>query len=318
MASDDSQSAGPPKQSVTRGGHSPRERLPLPLRALSGNDRLRYALELLPWVLVLTLFVFIPLLSIFVWSVAESGPLGFKIGFTLDNFAKFFESYRGGVFIDTLGEAVLQILIALLVGFPIAYYTGIKKRHSKYTFPLLLLFAIPFLTNYILRTLSWIAWLGSDGIVNSFLGWLGIVEEPISWLLFSKFAVRVGLLASYLPFMIFPAWLAMRRIDDEILQAGADLGATPVQNIRYIVLPLSMPGLVIGSVFVFVGVLGEAVAPVILGGGNITLIATVIDNAVSSFNIPLASAMSVILLVLALAMIFIWEYVFGLRKVGEI
>lgn len=318
MTNDDSASPGVRDRSGSLAAHDPRERLPLPLRVLSRNDRLRYWLELLPWVLILAAFVFIPLLAILVWSVAESTTLGFELGFTLENYAEFLNSYRWGVFLNTLFEALLQIVVALLIGFPIAYYTGIKKRHSKYTFPLLLLFAIPFLTNYILRTLSWIAWLGSNGIINSVLGWVGVINEPLGWLLFSKFAVRVGLVASYLPFMIFPAWLAMRRIDDEVLQAGADLGATPLQNIRYIVLPLAMPGLVIGSVFVFVGVLGEAVAPVILGGGNITFIATVIDNAVSSFNIPLASAISVILLVLALALIGIWEYLFGLKKVGEI
>jgi len=305
-------------RSVSPVDHSPRERLPLPLRVLSQNDRLRYVLQLVPWIFVLALFVYVPLLAILVWSVAIPGPLGFEIGFSLENFTDFFESYRLGVFINTVGEGLLQVVIALVVGFPIAYYAGIKKRDSKYTFPLLLLFAIPFLTNYILRTLSWIAWLGSDGIINSVLGWLGVIEEPLGWLLFSKFAVRVALVASYLPFMIFPAWLAMSRIDDEILQAGADLGGTPLQNIRYIVLPLSMPGLVIGSVFVFVGVLGEAVAPVILGGGNVTLIATTIDNAVSSFNIPLASAMSVIILALALVLLGIWESLFGLKKVGEI
>lgn len=281
------------------------------------NDRLRYWLQVAPW-LVLLLFVFVPLLAIFIWSVAVQEAFGMQLGFTLENYADFVDSYRFGVFIDTIKEGILQVALALMFGFPIAYYTGVKKRHSKYTFPLLLLFAVPFLTNYILRTLSWIAFLGNEGMINSILMTIGLTSEPLSWLLYSRFAVRVSLVASYLPFMIFPAWLAMSRISDEVLQASSDLGATPLATVRHVVLPLSMPGLVIGSVFVFVGVLGESVVPVILGGGNISLVATVIDNSVNSLQIPRASAISAIVLVFALVLIAIWDWLFGLEKVGEI
>lgn len=297
---------------------SPQERLPAVLRPLIDNDRLRFGLQVAPWLGLLTLFVFLPLASIFVWSVAVPLPFGFELGFTLENYEAFFDSYRPGIFWTTIQEAVLQVGLSLLFGFPIAYYAGVRKRHSQYTFPVMLLFAIPFLTSYILRTLSWISFLGSDGVFNTILLTTGLVAEPVGWFLYSKFAVRVGMLASYLPFMIFPAWLAMSRIDDEILHASADLGGSPLATIRHIVLPLSIPGLLIGSVFVFVGVLGESVVPVILGGGSISLIATVIDNAVNSARLPLASAISAIVLLFAISLLLLWEYVFGLKTVGEI
>lgn len=298
--------------------YAPQQRLPAVLRPLVDNDRLRFALQVAPWLGVLTAFVFLPLAAIFVWSVAIPLPFGFELGFTLENYEVFFDSYRVEIFWATIREAVLQVVLSLVFGFPIAYYAGIRKRHSQYTFPLMLLFAIPFLTSYILRTLSWISFLGNDGVFNTVLMTFGVIGEPLGWLLYSKFAVRVGMLASYLPFMIFPAWLAMSRIDDELLHASADLGGSPLATIRHIVLPLSIPGLLIGSVFVFVGVLGESVVPVILGGGNISLIATIIDNAVNSARLPLASAISAIVLVFAIVLVLAWEYVFGLRTVGEI
>lgn len=307
------------QQSDSRGiDYAPQQRLPSILRPLVNNDRLRFALQVLPWLGVLTFFVFLPLAAIFVWSVAIPKPFGFDLGFTLENYAEFVDSYRLGILVITIREALIQVGLALVFGFPIAYYAGIRKRHSKYTFPLMLLFAIPFLTSYILRNLSWISFLGSDGVFNTVLIWMGIVNEPLGWLLYSKFAVRIGMLAGYLPFMIFPAWLAMSRIDDEILQASADLGGSPLATIRHVVLPLSIPGLLIGSVFVFVGVLGESVVPVVLGGGNISLVATIIDNAVNSARLPLASAISAVVLMFAMVLLLAWEYVFGLKTVGEI
>jgi ABC-type spermidine/putrescine transport system permease subunit I len=314
------ESAQPPAEpSESRGvDYSPQQRLPALLRPLIDNDRLRFALQVVPWLGILALFVFLPLAAIFVWSVAIPLPFGFELGFTLENYQAFFDSYRIDIFWTTLQEAVLQVVISLVFGFPIAYYAGIRKRHSQYTFPVMLLFAIPFLTSYILRTLSWISFLGNDGVFNTVLVAVGLVNQPVGWLLYSEFAVRVGMLASYLPFMIFPAWLAMSRIDDTILHASADLGGSPLATIRHIVLPLSVPGLLIGSVFVFVGVLGESVVPVILGGGNISLIATIIDNAVNSARLPLASAISSIVLLFAISLVVAWEYVFGLKTVGEI
>ncbi|WP_311170238.1 ABC transporter permease [Halobellus ordinarius] len=317
MAHDNSQMAtdGGERSGVD---YAAQQRIPSVLRPFIENDRLRFGMQVLPWLLVLTLFVFLPLAAIFVWSVAIPQPFGFELGFTLENYVTFIDSYRLGIFFVTIGEGVLLVVLSLLFGFPIAYYAGIRKRHSKYTFPVMLLFAIPFLTNYILRTLSWISFLGNDGLINTVLALFGIINQPLSWLLYSEFAVRVGMLASYLPFMIFPAWLAMSRIDDEILQASTDLGASPLSTIRHIVLPLSIPGLLIGSVFVFVGVLGESVVPVILGGGNVSLIATVISNAVNSARLPLASAISSVLLVFAILLLLLWEYAFGLKTVGEI
>jgi ABC-type spermidine/putrescine transport system permease subunit I len=298
--------------------HSPIQRIPGALRPLLEHDKIRYYLQVAPAALLLGVFMFLPLLGIIVISFGEPSPFGIELGFDVGSYVEFFTSYRMTRFVDTILAGLLQVLIALFIGFPLAYYTGIRMRGSRYTLPLLLLFAIPFITNYILRTLSWIAFLGRQGVVNTVLGAFGVINQPLDWLLFSDFAVHVSLIASYVPFLLFPTWLAMSRIDDDVLRASSDLGASPLQTIRYIVLPLSLPGIVIGAVFVFVGVLGESVVPTLLGGPNVTYVATAINNAVSSLNLPLASAISTVVMLVAATIVLLWERTFGLQSIGEI
>jgi ABC-type spermidine/putrescine transport system permease subunit I len=298
--------------------HSPIQRIPGVLRPLLEHDKIRYYLQVAPAALLLGVFMFLPLLGIIVISFGEPSPFGIELGFDVGSYVEFFTSYRMTRFVDTILAGLLQVLIALFIGFPLAYYTGIRMRGSRYTLPLLLLFAIPFITNYILRTLSWIAFLGRQGVVNTVLGAFGVINQPLDWLLFSDFAVHVSLIASYVPFLLFPTWLAMSRIDDDVLRASSDLGASPLQTIRYIVLPLSLPGIVIGAVFVFVGVLGESVVPTLLGGPNVTYVATAINNAVSSLNLPLASAISTVVMLVAATIVLLWERTFGLQSIGEI
>lgn len=298
--------------------HSPIQRIPGALRPLLEHDTVRYYLQVAPAALMLGVFVFLPLLGIVVISFSNPSPFGIQLALDPGSYVAFFTSYRLGRLVDTILAGFLQVLVAFLVGFPLAYYTGIRMRGSRYTLPLLLLFAIPFITNYILRTLSWIAFLGRQGVVNTILQALGLVNQPLDWLLFSDFAVHVSLIASYVPFLLFPTWLAMSRIDDDVLRASADLGASPLQTIRYVVLPLSLPGIVIGAVFVFVGVLGESVVPTLLGGPNVTYVATPINNAVSSLNLPLASAISTVVMLIATVIVIIWERTFGLQSIGDI
>jgi ABC-type spermidine/putrescine transport system permease subunit I len=305
-------------QGVTTGEESAIERAPRFIRPFLERDRLRYYLQLFPMIFLLVGFLFLPLAGIVALSFTPSSPFGFEISFTVENYVTLFNSHHMGRLIDTVFAGGLQIVGAFLVGFPLAYYTGIKKRNSPYTFPLLLLFAVPFFTNYILRTLAWTGILGREGVVNSALLSLGVVNEPLGWLLYSEFAVQVGMLAGFAPFLLFPAWLGMNRIDDEVLLASNDVGASQWQTIRYIVIPLAMPGIVIGAVFVFVGVLGETVIPTLLGGPAVTFIGTSIGDAANSLNLPYASAMSSVVMGLAIVIVLLWERIFGLKSVGEI
>ena len=306
------------KTSPTDPATPPVERAPAPVRPFLENDRLRHLALVAPWAAVLVLFVFVPLAAVVGWSLTTPTLFGMEYTFTTQNYAEFVTSYRLGTFFNTVLAALLQAAIAVAFGFPIAYYAGIRMRGSKYTFPLLLLFAVPFFVSPILRAIAWIGFLGDQGLFNFVLLSIGLVDEPVGWFLYSHFAVHVSLPTTYVPFVVFPTWLAMARIDDSMLSASADLGATPLQKIRHVVVPLSMPGIVIGAVFVFVGVLGESATAVILGGGHVGFIATVIDNTVNALNIPLASAISTVMLLLAILVLLLWERIFGLKIVGEI
>ena len=290
-------------------------------------DRPRHLfyLQILPPLLFVVFFVFVPLASIFAWSFWSVQGNRLVPGFSTNAYAEFlgvgYPTWRAEIFLKTLRIAFSQTLIALVVGFAIAYFVGIKLRGSKYTLPLLLLFAVPFLTSYLLRTLSWHVVLQTQGIINSALMALGLIKAPITWLIFSEFAVHIGLLSTYLPFMIFPVWLAMSRIDSNVLAASADLGGAPKDTLFRVVIPLTLPGMLIGSIFVFVGVLGDSVVPQILGGptdGSGTLIANLIDKAVGGQQYPLAAAIASIILLTAIGLILGWERVFGLKKIGEI
>lgn len=289
------------------------------------HPRTLFYLQTGPPLLFVFTFVFVPLGSIFAWSFWTVQNNRLVPGFSTSAYQDFLgigaEAWRFDIFLKTLRIAATQAIIAMVLGFGIAYFVGIRMRGSKYTLPLLLLFAVPFLTSYLLRTLSWYVVLQKFGLINATLQLIGATQEPVTWLLFSEFAVHVGLLSTYLPFMIFPIWLAMSRIDPNVLAASADLGGKPRDTLFRVVIPLTLPGILIGSIFVFVGVLGDSVVPQILGGptdGSGTLIASLIDKAVSGQQYPLAAAIASIILLLAIGLITGWERIFGLRKIGEI
>lgn len=285
------------------------------------HPRILYLVQIAPTLAFISIFVFLPIASIFLWSFLVVEQARIIPEFTLEAYAILFgidhPNFILLVLLRTLRIAVSQTLIALVIGFGVAYFVGIKLRGSKYALPLLLLFAIPFLTSYLLRTLSWWLPLQNRGILNAILLGLGLTQEPIPFL-FSEFAVHVGLLSSYLPFMIFPTWLAMSRIDTIVLAASADLGGKPMDTLFRVVIPLALPGMLIGCVFVFVGVMGDSVVPLLLGGPGNSLIAQQVDSAVAGQRFNLASAIASVVLVMAFGLILAWEKFFGLKRIGEI
>lgn len=286
------------------------------------HPRLLYLLQIVPTLAFVAGFVFIPVASIFVWSFLEVQGARFVPNFTLEAYEVFFglsgnSVFMRDIFLDTLRVAVSQTLIAMVIGFAIAYFIGINMRRNRYALPLLLLFAIPFLTSYLLRTLSWWLPLQREGLVNIILLNLGLISEPLP-LLFSEFAVHIGLLSTYLPFMIFPIYLAMSRVDETVLKASADLGGRPHHTLFRVVVPLVLPGMLIGAVFVFVGVMGDSVVAQLLGGTGDSLFGQQIYETIRGQRWNVAGAMSSVLLAIALVLILAWERFFGLRRIGEI
>jgi ABC-type spermidine/putrescine transport system permease subunit I len=176
-----------------------------------------------------------------------------------------------------------------------------------------LLFAVPFLINYIIRTFAWTYLLGRTGPVNASLMALGLTDGPVDWLLYSDFALFVGLITSYMPFMLFPLWVSLAGIDRRLIQASWMLGASPVRTFLKVTLPLSLPGIFAAAVFGFVGCFGESAVPVIMGGVGYQLMGNTITSTMDVLNFPLAAAMSTVVVAAMLLLLALWYLAFDMQ-----
>ena len=272
---------------------------------------LRWAFLALP-IAVVAVFLLVPL-GLMVWmSFWERDGLMVRPAFTLAAYRDFFQGARLSVFERSLWVSVEATAISLLIAYPIAYFLAFKVRPAA-TRAVLLLFTVPFLINYIIRTFAWTWLLGRTGPVNGTLMGLGLTQGPVDWLLYSDVSVLVGLVTSYMPFMIFPLWMSLAGIDRRLLQASWILGAPPAMTFCKITLPLSLPGVFAAVVFGFVGCFGESAVPIIMGGVGYQLMGNTITSALDVLNFPLAAAMSTIVVAAMLALLGLWYLAFDMR-----
>jgi putative spermidine/putrescine transport system permease protein len=259
-----------------------------------------------------------PLSVILIWSFWRWDPSIYWIrpDLSFDAYVAIFTTGRLDVLLRSAGLALIAASLSVLLGFPIAYYIYWVAAERVRTL-LLMLFVIPFLTSYIIRTFSWRFVLGRNGIVNNLLLSLGLIEEPMEWLLFSNFSVEMGLLSSYFPFVIFPILLAFRRIDPSLFHASQDLGAGFWPTLRYVVLPLSKPGIFAGFLFVFVLALGSSVEVQLLGGAGQSMISIMIDDVMRVLNFPLAFAISSLVVLALVALLYLGNRFAGLARLFE-
>lgn len=272
---------------------------------------LRLAVLGLPLV---ALFVFIvgPLLMTIVVSFWRKAGFSMVPDLTIANYAQFFSGPRLAVLERSLWVAASSTALMVLIAYPIAYLVETQVRAS-YRRTVLFLFAVPFLVNYIVRTFAWADILSRTGPVNRLLLWAGVVDAPVDWLLFSDFAVYLGLITAYMPFMVFPIWLSLSGIDRRLLEASWTLGHPPWATFVRVTLPLSMPGLLAAAIFGFVGAFGEVAVSLILGGTGYQLLGNAIASALNVLNYPLAAAVSSVATVLMLLLLVLWYRLFDLR-----
>ncbi|MEM7377849.1 MAG: ABC transporter permease subunit [Pseudomonadota bacterium] len=219
-----------------------------------------------------------------------------SIDVTIDNYAYLWEdSLYVKTYLNSIQIATVGTLLCLLIGYPMAY--GIVRAQGTTRYILLLLVILPFWTSFLLRVYAWMGLLADQGTFNSFLMWLGVIDKPIR-LLYTQFAVYVGIVYSYLPFMILPLYANMEKLDTSLQEAASDLGARPLASFLTVTLPLTLPGIIAGSLLVFIPATGEFVIPDLLGGGNVLMIGRVLF---SEFNAnrdwPVASAVAIALLI---------------------
>jgi spermidine/putrescine transport system permease protein len=269
-----------------------------------------------PPVVWLGLFLVAPLVLMAAFSFRPDlrGGLLEPFAPTLKQFATVFatESYMRLLGISALlsfGVAVIGVALA----YPIAYYLA---RHAGRRAPLyLLLLLVPFWTSYLLRVMAWKLMLGEEGVVNSFLMYVGAISAPIDALLYNRGAVFVTLVYVWIPFAVLPILGALSRVRPELLDAAADLGASPASQFRRVTLPLSMPGVVAAFFLVFIPTIGEYVTPLLVGGSGGSMYGNIIqDFFTKAANWPLGSALSMIMLVSTIALVAVAVRLVGIGR----
>ena len=260
-----------------------------------------------------TVFLVLPLALTVVISFWKRVGFNIRPDFSFASYTSFLGGMRLEILERSLLVATEVTVIGLLVAYPVAWFLAMKAS-PRATRVVLLLFTIPFLVNYVIRTFSWSYLLGRTGAINSLLIAIGVTDTPLDWLLYSDFAVLIGLLTSYVPFMIFPLWLALDGIDRRLIQASWLLGAGPARTFFRVTLPLSMPGVFAAIIFGFVGAFGDSAVPVILGGTGYQLIGNEITSTLDVLNYPLAAAMSTVVVAAMLVLVGLWFGLFDLRS----
>ncbi len=268
-----------------------------------------------PTIFWLCLFFVIPLLIVVVISFlgrTTYGQLVFK--FTLENYQRFFEPLYLNILVYTFIMALLVTFFTFLFGYPLAY--AIARSGKKWQRIGLMLVMIPFWINFLIRSYAWVIILRSQGIVNTLLLNIGLIDQPLQ-LLYNDGAVFLGLVYAMLPFMVLPIYVSIEQLDGRLLEAASDLGATPARAFWNITLPLTMPGVAAGSILVFISSLGMFVVPDIMGGAKASLIGNLIQNQfLSARNWPFGSALSILLAFLSMLLIYLYYKALGLKKGG--
>lgn len=263
-------------------------------------------------VVVCALAIVVPLLLTFMVSFWQRQMLVMKPGFTLASYALFFDGARFSVLKWSFWIAASSTVVMLAIAYFAAYCITFKLAPSRARVVLFLL-SVPFLINYVIRTLAWTYLLGRIGPVNIFLQWTGLTGAPIDWLLFSNFAVYLGLVAAYMPFMVYPIWLSLRGVDRRAVEASWMLGEPPFSTFLRVILPLSLPGVSAAAIFGFVGAFGEVAVSQILGGVGYQLMGNAITSSLDVLNYPLAAAMSTVIVGCMVVMLLLWLHFFDLR-----
>lgn len=256
-------------------------------------------LLLLPPYFYLVVFFILPVIIILLISLGLWGAGGRPAdGMTLENYQRILDPLYFNVLVRSVGYALTATLLCLGLGFPLAYTMSFATPRTRAL--LMVLVLVPFWTNFLVRIFAWLTILGRQGLINGFLLWTGIIHEPLQ-LLHTPGAVILGLTYGELPFMVLPIVAALDRMDHSLLEAATDLGASRSQAFQRVAVPLSLPGVIAGCIFVFIPSVGSFVVPDILGGRGSFMIGNVIKNQFMTVrDWSFGSALSMILMLLVL------------------
>ncbi|MGZ2259742.1 ABC transporter permease subunit [Roseobacter sp. A03A-229] len=278
----------------------------------------RFALIAIPyaWLLALFLIPFVIVFKISLSDIALSIPPytptlseGFGPFFAALDFENFVfltsDDLYWKAYISSLQIAALSTLITLIVGYPIAY--AMARSPEEWRPTLMMLVILPFWTSFLIRVYAWMGILSQEGFLNQFLLWTGVISAPLT-ILNTTTAVYIGIVYTYLPFMILPIFAALDRLDGSLIEAAEDLGCSRLQAFWLVTIPLSKNGIIAGSFLVFIPALGEFVIPSLLGGSGTLMIGKVLwEEFFNNRDWPVASAVAVILLLILIVPIILFQ-----------
>jgi spermidine/putrescine transport system permease protein len=258
---------------------------------------IRRVILLGPGVLYLVVLLLVPCGMIFAYSLFERGTYGgIDYNLTIDNYQRAFSSIYFSIFLESLKIAVETTAVGLLIAYPAAYMIAMQPRGRQMA--LLVLIMLPFWSNYLIRTYAWMVLLNSEGLINRLLIDLGIIGEPLA-LLYNEFAIVLGLVYNYVPFVILALYSSISRLGPEPREASMDLGAGALTTFWRITLPLTLPGIAAGGVFIFVLSIGNFITPDLLGGGQRPMLGNLIfAQFFSARDWPFGSALGFLLVVI--------------------
>ena len=272
-------------------------------------------LQILPLLLVLVLFLVAPVAIILAVSFWDYTEFSLIPDFVLTNYIEIFESaVTYSTYLNTFKFAFLGWFFTVVIGFKLAYFLAFHVRTLRWQIILFLICTIPFWTSNIIRMIAWIPVLGRNGLVNSLLLELGVIGEPLEWLLYSDFAVILAFVHLYTLFMLVPIFNSMMRIDRSIIEAARDMGASSLQILINVIIPLCLPGIAIGTIFVVSLIMGDFITVQAMSGGQSASVGLAMNNKRALLQYPAAAADAIILLFVVLGMVAILMRTINIRK----
>jgi putative spermidine/putrescine transport system permease protein len=272
-------------------------------------------LQVSPLMAVLLLFLVVPILTIVVVSFWGFNEFSFYPDFTFDNYAYHLTAgVTWQTYLKTLKYVVLTWLFTAVIGFTVAYFLAFHVRSLTWQIGLFLLCTVPFWTSNIIRMISWIPFLGRNGLANNALIGLGLIDEPLDFLLFSDFAVILAFVHLYALFMVVPIFNTLMRVDPSLIEAARDMGAKSWQVLLHVIIPLAKPGIMIGSIFVVTLVMGDFITVRFMSGSQSASVGRLIQNEIALLQYPAAAASAVVLLLTVLMMIAVMMRLVDIRK----
>jgi putative spermidine/putrescine transport system permease protein len=279
------------------------------------TDALAPYLQVAPLTLTFAVFLLVPIVTIIVVSFWDYDSIRVIPDFILLNYEELLTSpVTWRIYLNTFKYAALTWVLTLGIGFTVAYFVAFHVKSLTWQITLFMICTIPFWTSNIIRMISWIPFLGRNGILNSTLISMGVIDQPLEFLLFSDFSVVLAFVHLYVLFMVVPIFNSMMRIDRSLIEAAVDAGASGWQVLTNVIIPLSKPGIAIGSIFVVTLVMGDFITVRLMSGGQSASVGLMMANEISLLQYPAAAANAVVLLGVVLIMVALMLRIVDIRK----